>query len=286
MPLRRFQREIRAAARLSHPNIVTAYDADEVDGTHFLVMEYVEGADLAELVARRRPAAGGAGLRLHPPGGLGLQHAHEQGLVHRDIKPSNLLLARKGSVVKVLDLGLARLHDAATARPTASSPRPASLVGTPDYIAPEQALDPHRSTSARTSTAWAARFYHLLAGRPPFPEGTVSQKWSAHQRVGARAGRGAPPRPAAGAGRGRPQADGQAPRRPLPDAGRGGGRPRALLRRRRGKGPERPGLASAHPTSPSSRSAHPQRAAAPAGDRDPLAAVRQPPPRRRAEAPR
>ena len=106
--VRRFQREIRAAAQLDHPNIVRAFDADEVDGTHLLVMEYVEGTDLAKLVKKDGPLPVDKACDYCRQAALGLQHAYERGLVHRDIKPHNLLLT-PGGVVKILDMGLARL---------------------------------------------------------------------------------------------------------------------------------------------------------------------------------
>ena len=108
--VRRFHREVQAAAQLAHPNIVRAYDAGEAGGAHFFVMEYVEGTDLARHVKRARPAVRSpAPATTVRQAALGLQHAFERGMVHRDIKPANLLLAPKGDVVKVLDMGLARL---------------------------------------------------------------------------------------------------------------------------------------------------------------------------------
>ncbi len=104
--VRRFHREIRAAAQLSHPNIVLAYDADEVNGTHFFAMEHVEGVDLAKLVKQHGPLPVAVACEYVRQAALGLQQAHERGMVHRDIKPHNLLLATQGSVVKILDMGL------------------------------------------------------------------------------------------------------------------------------------------------------------------------------------
>src|SRR5205807_2098577 len=103
----RFRREIRAAAQLSHANIVHAFDADEIDGTHFIAMELLAGADLARLLKENGPLPVSQACEYVRQAALGLQHAHEKGLVHRDVKPSNLFLTAPGSVVKVLDLGLA-----------------------------------------------------------------------------------------------------------------------------------------------------------------------------------
>jgi serine/threonine protein kinase len=109
--VRRFRREIRAAAALNHPNIVLALDADEADGSHFFVMECVEGTDLAHYVKEHGPLPVEEACECVRQAALGLQHAHEQGLVHRDVKPHNLLRTRAGQV-KLLDLGLARLEAA------------------------------------------------------------------------------------------------------------------------------------------------------------------------------
>src|SRR5206468_7544244 len=129
--------------QLSHPNIVMAHDASQVGDTHFLVMEYVEGTDLNRLVRRSGPLPVGQACAYVRQAALGLQHAHERGLVHRDLKPANLLLTTRPEpgVIKVLDLGLARLRGATPDQASASTlTRDGALMGTPDYMAPEQAL--------------------------------------------------------------------------------------------------------------------------------------------------
>src|ERR1043165_2984619 len=141
--VKRFQREVRSAAALSHPNIVLAYDADEIAGTHLMVMEYIDGAvDLAKLVKKNGPLPVERACEYIRQAAWGLQHAYEKGMVHRDIKPANLLLAG-GSVVKVLDMGLARLDQPSANDDEKSSDmtQEGAVMGTPDYIAPEQALD-------------------------------------------------------------------------------------------------------------------------------------------------
>jgi hypothetical protein len=174
----RFRREVKAAARLAHPNIVAAYDADEAAGTHFLVMEYVAGTTLDREVARRGPLPVRETCDLVRQAALGLQHAHERGLVHRDIKPHNLLLT-PGGQVKVLDFGLARvLEEGGTG---AASLPSGTLLGTPDYVAPEQARDPGRADIRADVYSLGCTLYFLLAGRPPFPSGTPLQKLLAHQ---------------------------------------------------------------------------------------------------------
>src|SRR5262249_41178909 len=169
---RRFLREIQATAQLAHPNIVAAYDAACVEGAHVFVMEYVEGTDLARLLRdyKRLPIA--HACEYVRQAALGLQHAHERGLVHRDIKPSNLLLAADGSVVKISDLGLVRRGGEVDGQLTTSG----MLMGTPDYLAPEQATD-SRSVDIRADLySLGCTLYHCLAGQPPFAEGTALQR--------------------------------------------------------------------------------------------------------------
>jgi len=179
----RFRREIQAAAQLSHPNIVHAYDADCVGQTHFLVMEYVEGIDLAKLLKERGRQPVAQACEYARQAALGLQHAHERGLIHRDIKPSNLLVARAGGALKVLDMGLARLEMADKAAPKETLTEDGAVMGTPDYIAPEQALDTHRADHRADIYSLGCTLYHLLTGRPPFPDGALTQKLLWHQQV-------------------------------------------------------------------------------------------------------
>jgi serine/threonine protein kinase len=142
--LLRFQREARATARAAHPNLVTIFDADEVGGTQFFTMEYLEGTDLSRVVKQRGPLPPALACDHVRQAALGLQHAHENGLVHRDVKPSNLMLTAQGTV-KVLDLGLARLEDPAEPDKTEGLTETGAVMGTADYIAPEQAIDTHRA---------------------------------------------------------------------------------------------------------------------------------------------
>jgi WD40 repeat protein/tRNA A-37 threonylcarbamoyl transferase component Bud32 len=180
--VRRFQREIRAASQLDHPNIVRAYDADEVGGRHLFAMEYVGGQDLAQLSKRHGPLPVAQACDWVRQAAVGLQHAFERGLVHRDIKPHNLLLTRDG-VIKVLDLGLARVSHAAEEGETSSTmTQEGAVMGTPDYIAPEQALESHAVDIRADVYALGCTLYHLLTGRPPFPGGTLLQKLRRHER--------------------------------------------------------------------------------------------------------
>jgi tetratricopeptide (TPR) repeat protein len=169
----RFRREFRAAARLSHSNIVGAYDAESVGGLHFLVMELVEGRSLARLVQERGPLPVAEAVGYIRQAAVGLQHAHEQGMVHRDIKPHNLMLT-PGGVVKILDFGLARF--ARESGPAGDLTSPETVMGTPDYIAPEQARDSRSADIRADLYSLGGTFYFLLTGRPPFPEGDFMAK--------------------------------------------------------------------------------------------------------------
>jgi WD40 repeat protein/tRNA A-37 threonylcarbamoyl transferase component Bud32 len=190
--LHRFHREVQATAQMSHPNIVLAHDAAQIGTLNFLVMEYVDGVNLSKLVQKQGPLPIPLACDYIRQASLGLQHAHERGLVHRDIKPSNLLLTFKDSVIKILDLGIARLdqeqerptppgaHDepAITTRPESPHEltRSGEVIGTPDYIAPEQVVDPRQVDIRSDIYGLGCTFYYLLAGRPPFPEGSESDK--------------------------------------------------------------------------------------------------------------
>ena len=176
----RFEREMQAVGQLSHPNLVAALDADEVEGTHLLVMEYVEGCDLGKLTDRLGPLLVTDACELIRKAAVGLHYAHEHGLVHRDIKPSNLILASDGTV-KILDLGLARLRgDLST---TGDLTAAGQVMGTPDYLAPEQARDSTDVDARADLYSLGCTLYHLLAGRPPYhgPEySSVSAKLLGH----------------------------------------------------------------------------------------------------------
>jgi DNA-binding NtrC family response regulator/tRNA A-37 threonylcarbamoyl transferase component Bud32 len=180
--VQRFHRETEAAARLAHPHIVQIYDAGEVNGRHFLAMEYVEGTDLARLLGKQGPFPVLQACDLVRQAALGLHHAHERGLVHRDIKPSNLLVTARGGLLKILDMGLARLAPSAEGGLTADHlTQSGAVLGTPDYIAPEQAL--HAGTVDLRADLYSlgCTLYHCLAGRAPFAGDSVTQKLLKHQ---------------------------------------------------------------------------------------------------------
>jgi tRNA A-37 threonylcarbamoyl transferase component Bud32 len=180
--LRRFQREGLASARLSHPNIVQIHDAGEADGTHYLVMEYVEGTDLAELIQRRGPLPIGLACEYARQASLGLQHAHEKGLVHRDIKPANLLVTSDGSQVKILDMGVARfLQGEEQAAALQELTQTGAVMGTPAYLAPEQARDSRRADIRSDIYSLGCTLYQLLSGQVPFRGVSLAEIVLMHQ---------------------------------------------------------------------------------------------------------
>ena len=176
----RFQREVEAASKLLHPNIVSAFDADLANGIHFLVMEYVEGADLYALVRANGPLSVETGLNYILQAAKGLAAAHAVGIVHRDIKPANLLLDNKGTV-KILDMGLARLHsddeEAAQAELTATG----MIMGTVDFMAPEQALNSKVADARADIYSLGCTLYYLLTGKAVFDGNTLMARLLAHR---------------------------------------------------------------------------------------------------------
>ncbi|HTU20466.1 MAG TPA: serine/threonine-protein kinase [Gemmataceae bacterium] len=175
----RFYREARAAGALDHANLVRAYDVDCENGLHFIVMDYVDGSSLQQIVARFGPLSPARSAHYIRQAAQGLQAAHAAGLVHRDIKPANILLDRHG-FIRVLDLGLARFfcdnEDPLTLKYDGNN-----VLGTADYVAPEQALNSHDVDSRADMYSLGATFYFLLAGRPLFPEGKITNKLIWHQ---------------------------------------------------------------------------------------------------------
>jgi serine/threonine protein kinase len=173
--LERFYREARVIAAMDHPNIVRAYNIEQAENLHFLVMEYVDGASLQEIVARFGPLDPKRVVNYAFQAAVGLRHAADLGLVHRDIKPGNLLLERTG-VIKILDMGLARFflnesnNDKLTERFDAKC-----ILGTADYLAPEQAMTSKVDIRADLY-GLGGTMYFLLTGRSPVPDGNVTQK--------------------------------------------------------------------------------------------------------------
>ncbi len=181
--VRRFWREVETAAKLAHPNLVTAYDAGEDQGVPYLVSEFIDGTDLARLVWRDGPLPIATALEYVLQAARGLAHAHAQGVVHRDVKPANLLVDRRG-VVRVLDVGLARLVRGAGEAPPTSTPAataPGILLGTVDYMAPEQARDPARADGRADVYGLGCTLHYLLTGRPVFGGADVWEQLLAHR---------------------------------------------------------------------------------------------------------
>ncbi len=174
----RFKREVRAAAALSHPNIVTAYDADCAGDVHFLVMEYVDGRDLHWWIKQGGPLPIPWSCECIRQAAVGLEYARSRGLVHRDIKPSNLLVsqpdAQSPPIVKILDLGLARL--VSEKQESSDLTRSGQIMGTPDYIAPEQAEDVHAADTRADIFSLGCTLFQMLTGQLPYGGATLMAK--------------------------------------------------------------------------------------------------------------
>ena len=184
--LDRFLREIRAVARLRHPNIVTAYSAFRLPDSIVFAMEFVDGYDLSKLVRTKGPLSVAHASYFIHQAALGLQHAHEEGMVHRDIKPGNLMLARKGdrAIIKILDFGLAK---ATREQPLDRAlTQEGQMLGTPDYIAPEQTLDAQSADIRADIYSLGCTLYYLLRGGPPFQGSSLFEILQSHQSREAR----------------------------------------------------------------------------------------------------
>jgi serine/threonine protein kinase len=191
--LARFQREARLALRLKHPNVVRTFQVGEALGLNYLVMEHLEGETLDEVLARRGKLPPAEAVRLVHQALLGLQHIHEQGLVHRDLKPGNLMLVpgqapgqadvTLRSTVKILDIGLGRalfdemVTDGVNKQSLTSE---GALLGTPDYMAPEQARDARAADIRSDIYSLGCVLYHALAGQPPFPDTNIISQMIRH----------------------------------------------------------------------------------------------------------
>lgn len=176
--VKRFKREVEAAARLTHPNIVQSYDSGEQNGKYFLVMEYVEGTNLSKLVKKQGPRPLDEAVNYFLQAARGLGFAHKAGVIHRDIKPSNLFLDKAGNV-KILDMGLARFEEEEgdnVEKLTVAG----EVMGTADYMAPEQWLDMHTADARSDIYSLGCTFYRLLVGETPYGGDTAMQKLMAH----------------------------------------------------------------------------------------------------------
>lgn len=179
--VQRFYREVKAAARLSHPNIVTAYDAGEHSGTHYLVMEFVVGRDLAAIVREKGPLPLRQAVDCAQQAARGLQYAHTHGVVHRDVKPSNLLLSQDG-MIKILDMGLARLNENIAGTPVAMDlTGTGQIMGTVDYMSPEQAEDVRAADQRSDIYSLGCTLFYLLGRRPAYGGDTIIKRILAHR---------------------------------------------------------------------------------------------------------
>ena len=174
--VKRFKSEAQAAAQLKHDNIVAIHDAGEADGFLYIALEYIEGTDAHSIVAKRGSMPNKRAMEVIRQTAAALQHAHERKIVHRDIKPSNLLV-RKDGLVKLADMGLARSIDESV---ETNITRAGTTVGTVDYMSPEQARNSKAADIRSDLYSLGATWYHLLSGHPPFPDGSMLNKLTAH----------------------------------------------------------------------------------------------------------
>jgi serine/threonine protein kinase len=189
--LGRFQREARLLTQLDHPNVVRAFQVGEAGGVHYIVMEYLEGETLDEVLSRRKRLPVGEAVRLVRQALAGLQHLHERRMVHRDLKPSNMMLTPAAdkpdttwdATIKILDIGLGReLFDDGTpeGRIETQLTEEGAVLGTPDYLAPEQARDARTSDIRADLYSLGCVLYHCLTGRPPFPDTNIMSQMLKH----------------------------------------------------------------------------------------------------------
>ena len=177
----RFSQEIQALGKMEHPNVVGVFNADQVGNTHYYEMELIDGTDLTKIVRERGPLPIPEACEYIRQSALGLQHAFEKGLVHRDIKPSNLIVSRNTGIVKLVDLGLARLmepedNDYETGRITQEG----FVIGTPDFLAPEQARNPMGVDIRADIYALGGTLYYILTGKVPFDGANATEKLLKH----------------------------------------------------------------------------------------------------------
>jgi eukaryotic-like serine/threonine-protein kinase len=186
----RYQREVETALTLKHPNVVAVFDAGEADGRSYIAMEFVDGIDLSHLIKEVRALEVAEACEYGRQAALGLHYAHQAGFVHRDIKPSNIVVAgerhiigaTEPAVVKILDMGLIRSVGFDSEGPDRNDlTRSGTVVGTPDYMAPEQAKNSSTVDHRADLYSLGCTLYFLLAGRPPFPDGNPIEKIIKHQ---------------------------------------------------------------------------------------------------------
>ena len=175
--VRRFKVEGQAGAHLEHPNIVSVYESGEIDGYLYLAMEFVDGIDAYELLRKRGVLPAKRSLEIIKQVTQALQHAHEKQVVHRDIKPSNVMIRERDGVAKLADLGLARIIEDDM---ESSITKAGTTVGTVDYMSPEQGRDSKAADIRSDIYSLGCTWYHLLAGKAPYPDGDLMNKLRAH----------------------------------------------------------------------------------------------------------
>ncbi|MAX36481.1 MAG: hypothetical protein CME33_07940 [Gimesia sp.] len=191
--IKRFQREVRVAATLDHPNVVRSFDADQANGVHFLVMEYVRGANLSQVIKEKGPLSLEQAVSCILQAARGLRYAHKRGIIHRDIKPGNLMMD-EGGTIKVLDLGLANVDESVRDYSAALAgnndlqnenrtelTNPGMMLGTISYMAPEQSLDASRADSRSDIYSLGCTFYFLLIGEAPYRGDSIFKVFLQHQ---------------------------------------------------------------------------------------------------------
>lgn len=176
--VKRFKAEAQNAAQLTHENIVSVFGTGEADGYLYIALEFVDGIDVHDLIQKRGVLPVKRSIDIIKQVARALQHAHEQHIVHRDIKPANLLIRRDG-VVKLADMGLARAVDEST---ETGITRAGTTVGTVDYMSPEQARNSKSADVRSDIYSLGCTWYHMLTGRPPFSEGSLTNKLHAHAK--------------------------------------------------------------------------------------------------------
>lgn len=178
--IQRFDREVKAAARLIHPNVITVFDADHENGLHYMVMEYCEGKDLAALISQQGTLGLKDAVDYITQAARGLQYAHEQGVIHRDIKPGNLLV-NKSKKVKVVDMGLARLQSLNEEEKVPMLTATNAIMGTFDFMSPEQGLSTRQADARSDIYSLGASLYFLLTGKVMYEGETAFAKLIAHR---------------------------------------------------------------------------------------------------------